>query len=120
MCAAAVCAVHCIATPLIVGILPVIGLPLLDPRTEWLFVSVSLTVSSVALFSGCVRHRRWVPVWSFALGAGLLLASRLVLEDDGVAGQAAIAVGAPFIIGAHLLNIRLCRCTQHELRCRFY
>jgi MerC mercury resistance protein len=71
MCAAAVCAVHCIATPLIVGILPVIGLPLLDPRTEWLLLSVSLTVSSVALFSGCVRDRRWVPVWSFALGAGL-------------------------------------------------
>jgi hypothetical protein len=117
MCAAAVCAVHCIATPLIVGILPVIGLPLLDPRTEWLLLSVSLTISSLAVFSGCVRHRRWVPFGSFAFGAALLLASRLVLDDDGTAARAAVAAGAGFVVGAHVLNIRLCRCTAGAPQC---
>jgi hypothetical protein len=58
MCVAGACAVHCIATPLIAGILPVIGASLLDPRTEWLFLLSSLMVSSFAMASGCVRGRR--------------------------------------------------------------
>jgi hypothetical protein len=117
MCVAGACAVHCIATPLIVGILPVVGLPLLDPRTEWLFLSCSLVLSSVAVFSGCVRHHRWLPVAMFVGGAATLLASHAVLDDDGTAARAAIAVGAALVIGAHLLNIRLCRCTPHAPAC---
>jgi hypothetical protein len=117
MYAAGACAVHCIATPLIVGILPVIGLPLLDPRTEWIFLSLSLTLSSFAVFSGCRRHRQWMPVAMFAVGAALLLASRLDLDDEGMAARGVIVAGAALVIGAHLLNIRLCRCTPGAAKC---
>jgi hypothetical protein len=114
---AGACAVHCIATPLIVGVLPVVGLPLLHPRTEWLFLAFSLVLSSVAVFSGCVRHDRWLPVAAFFAGAALLVASHAILDDDGMAARLAIVVGAALVIGAHLLNIRLCRCTQHAPAC---
>jgi hypothetical protein len=118
MCVAGACAVHCIATPLIVGILPVVGLPLLGPRAEWLFLSCSLVLSSSAIFSGCIRHHRWLPVAIFVGGAAMLLASHTLVDDAGMAGRVAIVIGAASIICAHLLNIRLCQCTPHAPQCR--
>jgi hypothetical protein len=105
------CAAHCAAMPLLIGLLPLVGLSFLaGNRAEWALAGLSIGVGSLSLIPSYARkHRRRRPLLLFAFGAGLIIAVRL-LADDGSLLEAPIqALGALLIACAHMINRRLCR-----------
>jgi hypothetical protein len=115
---AGVCAVHCLATPLAVALLPMTAALLEHPGLELPLVLLSIGTSALALARGCaVAHRRWSPLALFGLGAGLLLFGRDLEESLPAAARALVAAGAAAIIGAHIMNLIWCRraCTHPVL-----
>lgn len=110
ICLAGACAVHCVATPAAVALLPVIGLPLANPAVEWTLVLLSVGGSAAVLVRGCLRsHRRWWALLPFVAGAGALLLGRLLEDASAHVGTGAVVAGAAGIIASHVLNIRWCR-----------
>jgi hypothetical protein len=114
--AAAVCAAHCIGTPLLLtlGVLPAVGpvtAILISPLFEWGFVVLSAILGIASLVPSFTRvHRDVVPGALFAAGFGLLLIGRLFQVSE-VAERAAISIAAALMVGGHLLNRRQCaRC----------
>jgi hypothetical protein len=110
MCLAGMCALHCLAAPAAVGVLPLVSLTVENPVVEWGMLLLSLVTSAVVLGRGCIRqHRRWQALVPFVAGGGVLLWSRLVEEAHPAAAQMAVAAGAVVIIASHVLNVRWCR-----------
>lgn len=109
------CAVHCALTPLLVGILPLLGLSFLsEERTEaWLVGAVVVLATGSALW-GFKRHGALRAVMAFAGAVGLLLMGRW-LGDEHPLGVPLTIAGGLAIAGAHWLSARLCRtCPNHQ------
>jgi hypothetical protein len=107
ICLASACAIHCIATPLVLGMLPLVAGALLEhPALEWLLVLLSVLLSSVTIAHGSRRHGRWYPALPLVAGAALLLAARVLPQLDEPVERAIVLAAAVLIITAHLLNLR--------------
>jgi hypothetical protein len=107
---AGVCAVHCLATPLAIGLMPVMAAALEHPGIEWPLMLLSIGTSAGVVSRGCaLAHRRWSALAWFGLGAGLLLAGRWLEESLPAVGVLAVVAGAGAIIGAHVMNMYWCR-----------
>ncbi len=102
------CALHCLALPILIAITPIIASTFF--AAEWFertILSFSILIGFVALFIGFHKyHRQLYPLYSLALGA-------IIYWNKHAFGEAyepiTIALGALFIIGAHVLNLRLCK-----------
>jgi hypothetical protein len=105
------CAAHCVAMPLLIGLLPLVGLSFLaEEQAEWALAGLSIGVGSLSLIPSYTRkHRQWRPLLLFAFGAGLIIAVRLLAEDGSLLEMPAQAIGALLIACAHMINRRLCR-----------
>jgi hypothetical protein len=105
------CAVHCAAMPLLIGLLPLVGMSFLASEVaEWSLVSLSLGVGSLSLLPSYARkHRQWRPLLIFAFGAGLIIAVRLLADEGSRLEAPVMAIGALLIACGHLVNRRLCR-----------
>jgi hypothetical protein len=107
------CAVHCLCMPLVLGVLPALGLTFLANRRLELAVALAmLALAAACLWLGCRVHRRW---WLFALfggGAQVILYVQLTAKDccaaDAFSWPNAIAMmtGGLLIAGSHFLNRR--------------
>lgn len=74
------CAVHCIALPLLLVLLPLLRLEfLLDPTLEKLFVVATIGLATANLWWGCRQHgKRWLlPL--FAIAAAMLVTGIFIL-----------------------------------------
>lgn len=137
---AAVCAVHCLLTPVLIVMLPILATSFFvhqDFHLWMLFLVIPTT--SFAVFMGCRKHKdRWVATLS-AIGISILVCA-LVYErqqnaaqtaahahadacphcvrslDEGSAPLHAAALfntfGGLFLAGGHFRNFRLCRKTR--------
>ena len=117
------CAVHCLAIPLIVVFLPSLaGLPLQDEAFHlWLVIGI-LPLSIYALTLGCKKHKR-SRVLIFG-GIGLFVLTATVIlghERLGENWEKTLTVfGATLVALGHVLNYRLCQsqynclCPQHQ------
>ena len=107
------CAVHCVALPVLAGLLPFLGLRhFVDERLEWTFVATTAVIGVVSHSRAYWRHHRHLaPGVLFAAGILLIVGARL-LHLEGLADPAAATVGGAFAITAHALNLRWCRCCQ--------
>lgn len=105
------CALHCAFTPILVGLLPLVGLSSLgDEQTEWAFIIVAIGLGAASLLPSYVRqHKQARPLLLFAMGASVLLAARMILEESTRLEMPAVLIGALLIACAHLLNRKLCR-----------
>lgn len=102
------CAIHCMAMPLLVAVLPIIGMGfLLDERVETVVVLASLGLGAVSLYWGFRSHRN-VSVLAVLGAAGvLILAGRLAV---GTQLETALTVAGVLILAAgQFLNRRLSR-----------
>ena len=111
------CAIHCVLMPLVIGILPLIGLGFLaDHTAERIFVGFSICLAVMSLCWGFRTHGRahlfWILIASASLiGTGLFIVSEQQHVYFVVAGAVGIAI-------THLMNRRLCRsCTHCEVHC---
>ena len=106
------CAIHCMAAPLLMTVLPLIGLGfILSERAElvMIFGVVGLAVSSLTW--GYRHHRKWHVF--LILGGALML---IFIARFGVSERTEIifmAMGGLLIADVHLINRHLCCSCQH-------
>ncbi|WP_166425319.1 MerC domain-containing protein [Paraglaciecola sp. 20A4] len=106
--ASSLCAVHCLALPILIPLLPLIGASFFaEDWFERIILSLSMIVGFWALLSGFYRyHRRIYPLYSLMLGG-------IIYWNKDMFGESyepfTIAVGAMLIVGAHVVNLKLCK-----------
>ena len=100
----ALCAIHCVALPLLAGILPLIGLEFLRrPLFEYGMIGLALIIGSWAIGHAYWRHhRRMGPSLLFAAGMIALIAKEVWSDYEWYFLPFAVA----FILAAHILNYR--------------
>ncbi|MDX1570318.1 MAG: MerC domain-containing protein [Xanthomonadales bacterium] len=115
------CLVQCLATPLLLIFLPVIGGSVLHgEQFHRVLVFVILPTSVVAFVMGCWQHRRWGVLVPASIGLAMIItAAVLGYERLGMTWETIITlIGTLFLAWAHLQNYRLCRdpaiCPDHS------
>ena len=105
------CAAHCLALPLLVGVLPLVGLSfLLDETTERVFIIVSILLAAMSLLPAYFReHGKLRSIFLAAAGIGLIVMTHFFLEESLAAKIVFLIAGAILLSAAHILNRRLCR-----------
>ena len=112
--ATSLCALHCILLPIILPLLPLLGLSFLADHTwEHVFLLLTTILGSVAIFSGFKHyHKRLYPFFLLYLGVIIYWIKHDFspeLEPFFIIG------GSSLIIAAHFINIKLCNsCRQCE------
>jgi hypothetical protein len=103
------CAVHCAVVPLLVALLPALGLGLFGGADIDQMVAVFATVLGVTSLSVGFRRHRAFRAWALMLpGLALLWAvSFTALHDHSTSHALLMVAGGLLIAGAHFLNLRL-------------
>lgn len=116
------CAIHCAVMPLFVTALPLLGLSFLASEpVEWTLLLCSALLGTLALVVGYRQHRSASIFGVLGVALVLLVGGRLA-EEGGVEGwgQAFMVAGGLTMMGAHLINRKLCRacsaCRDKECR----
>lgn len=80
---AATCVVHCLAMPLVLVYLPVLGMSwLTDPRVHYALLGAGLTLGGLSFLPGYRVHRRvWIPALA-AVGLGTMAYAAVYQEDQ--------------------------------------
>lgn len=111
------CAIHCLALPVLLVLLPSMAALQLDNEAFHLWMIAAVLPSSVyALSIGCKQHKRYQLLFLGAIGLALLILA-LVLGEDRVGedGEKMLTVaGAGFVAIGHWLNFRLCHAQSHK------
>lgn len=103
--ASTLCAVHCVLSGVLLGVLSSIGAGFLASETVEIGFLVLAGVFGVwALFRGWGRHSSFFPAILFSIGAGLLIASHMSVHHWILS-----ATGGIFLVLFHLLNHFLIR-----------
>jgi hypothetical protein len=103
------CAIHCALMPLLVGVLPLLGMSFLaeDHTEEWMVGAVVILALGSGLW-GFRHHRALRVLMAFAGAVGLFLMGHWLGHDHPV-GLPLTFAGGVAIAGAHWLSTRLCR-----------
>jgi len=108
----ALCVVHCLATPILLVLFPIIGGTLFASHAfHALLLLLVLPTSTVALYLGYRRHGAPLALRLGVLGMGILLvAAALGPEILGDGGErATTSAGGVVLAVAHFINLRRCR-----------
>lgn len=113
------CAVHCAVGPLLIALLPTLGLSWFDPRLE---VSIAIFVTVLGLGSvylGWRRHRASRALGFMVPGLALIWLTLMwpLLHDHIVRHAAVMAVGGTLVAAAHLINLKLNHGHVHDASC---
>ncbi|MEW9797409.1 MerC domain-containing protein [Alteromonas sp. CYL-A6] len=102
------CALHCLALPMAIPLLPLIGSTFFAQTWfERTILSISLLIGAVALLSGALRyHGRYYPLLLLFSGGAIYWFKDIFGEQYE---PFTIAVGAMLIVAGHWVNMRLCR-----------
>lgn len=108
------CAVHCLALPFLISLLPLIGLSfLLSETTERVFIGISIILALLSLLPAYFReHGKLRSIFLAAAGIGLIILTHLLFEEDLTLKFIFLLTGAILISAAHFLNRRLCRACE--------
>jgi hypothetical protein len=106
------CALHCLALPLLLVVLPALsGLALADERFHLWLVLVVIPISAFALTLGCRRHRNGLVLLSGAGGLALLCLTPILghdlLSESGE--RIATLVAAGLLAASHVRYYQLCQ-----------
>ena len=101
------CAVHCVAMPFLVTMLPLVGLGFLvgEPAEYALIGAVLLAAGSVV--SGVRHHRKWRAFPTLVLAVGIIVTGFMAAE--GSFEVILHVTGGVLLATTHLLNRHLCR-----------
>jgi hypothetical protein len=118
--ASLVCAVHCALMPLVITLLPLVGLSFLaDERIEWALVGCSAILGVSSLCLGLREHGKRRALAVLSVGLALLVLGRMMEQLHlGAWGVVIVVLGGVTVAGSHLLNRRLCQtchaCHDHS------
>jgi hypothetical protein len=106
------CLLHCTAVPLLLVVLPFF--PILDQTHGSLhivFLLLLVPVTSLAMYTGYLRHGRTEVVLLMALGLLLVGVAVLLAPHEGLFGETSLTVaGSGFLILGHWRNLRFRQC----------
>lgn len=113
------CAVHCALLPLVLAILPALGLGFLaDHRFEHAFIAFASILALTTLIVGFRRHQRFRAFWFLVPGIVLLFAGIVVDFDHATTLHAVfVAMGGSLVALAHITNLRLSHRHVHDAAC---
>ncbi len=108
------CAVHCLALPLFITLLPFVGLSfLLSETTERVFIGISVVIAVSSLLPAYFRqHGKLRPALLAIAGIGLIILTHLWFEENLTLKIIFLIAGALFLTAAHFFNRRLCRACE--------
>ena len=106
------CALHCLAFPWAVILIPSLAALPLEGETLHLWLLIAIIPASVfALTLGCRKHNYYPIAFLGAIGLSILIAALFV--GEGEAGEMwekiLTVIGGAFIAVGHFWNFRLCR-----------
>ena len=105
---AGLCAVHCLATLVVISALGLGGhFFLFDPAIHRIGLALAFAVAAVAIGWGLLRHGRVLP-FAIALG-GLALMAAALLVPHGANEFLLTLAGVSLVSLGHLLNLRAAR-----------
>jgi hypothetical protein len=109
--ASLLCAIHCAALPLVVTLLPLVGLQFLaEEWVEWLLVGAAAAVGITSLCFGYREHRSRRALGVLGVGLTLIFLGRILEKQDWPAwGVPILVLGGVTVAGAHVFNQILCR-----------
>ena len=106
------CALHCLATPVLITLLPsAIALKLDNELFHlWMLIGV-VPISLFALTLGCKEHRNLGVAGAGTIGIALMCGAIILGKDIlGPFGERALTlIGAGFVTGSHIRNFIICR-----------
>jgi hypothetical protein len=108
----ALCVFHCLATPVLLVLFPIIGGTLFASHAfHALLLLLVLPTSTLALYLGYRRHRRPLALWLGVVGMAILLVAALLGPEVLSAGgeRATTSAGGIVLATAHFINLRRCR-----------
>lgn len=113
------CAVHCALLPLVIAVLPALGLGFLaDHRFERIFIGFASALALTTLVIGFRRHQQFRAFWFLVPGICLLVAGIVVDFDHASFLHAGlVAFGGTLVALAHLTNLRLAHRHVHDAAC---
>lgn len=98
------CAVHCVATVVLLGALSSLGPFFAAPIVHEVGLALAIVVGAVALGAGVRRHRALFPL---VIGCiGLAIMGLALWAPHGIGESVLTVVGVSLVAIAHLLNIR--------------
>jgi len=102
------CAIHCAVLPLVLTLLPLVGLEFLaDHRFERGFVTFACVLALVALVRGFRRHQHPLPLLLAAPGLALLLLGVTYAEVHSIVLHSVLVTcGGLLLAAAHFVNLR--------------
>ncbi|WP_424001270.1 MerC domain-containing protein [Maribacter sp. IgM3_T14_3] len=111
---AILCALHCVALPILLSFSAFAGLYVLqNPIIEWFFIAFGLLLILVSLWPSFRKiHNSKIPLWFAGFGFVFIVASRINFSYWWEAGNTAL--GACLIAYAHYRNWRLLKNSNHE------
>jgi len=112
------CAVHCALLPLVIAVLPALGLGFLaDHRYERAFIAFASLLALSTLLAGRRRHQRW-HAFGFLLPGIALLAAGISVDFDhsSMLHAMLVGLGGTLVAAAHMTNLRLAH--VHDAACR--
>lgn len=100
------CAVHCVATTVLVALMSAAGGMLVDPIVHEVGLTVAIVLGAVALGRGALTHGFMMPVAMGGFGLGMM-AGALSLPHDPSGGEALWTIlGVGLLAFGHDLNRR--------------
>ncbi len=107
-CLSVACAIHCLTMPLLVAILPLIGLGFLaNERAELFLILVAIGLAVGSLAWGIRHHRSWRALLILIVALAFIATARTAVE--GTFEVVFYSIGAILLASAHLVNRHLCR-----------
>jgi MerC mercury resistance protein len=104
---AGLCAIHCLATLVVISTLGFGGHFLFDESIHRVGLALALGVAAVAIGWGLLRHGRLLP-FTIALGGLLLMAAALIVPH-GANEFLLTLLGVALVSAGHLMNLRAAR-----------
>lgn len=104
----ALCAVHCVATVVLLGALSSLGYLFAAPIVHEVGLALAILLGTIALGAGLRRHRL---LWPSVIGMGGLSLMGMALLVDHGAGEAVLTIcGVALVALAHYFNMRADYC----------
>ncbi|HSF11515.1 MAG TPA: MerC domain-containing protein [Erythrobacter sp.] len=104
---AGLCALHCLATLVVISTLGLGGHFLLDENIHRIGLLLALVVGGVAIGWGLLRHRRMLPFVVAMAGIGLMAAALVI--PHGTDEFLLTLAGVALVSAGHWLNLRAVR-----------
>ncbi len=107
-CLSFACALHCMAMPLLVVVLPLIGLSFLaTERAELVLITGAIALAIGSLAWGVRLHRSWRALLILIVALAFIVISRTAVE--GSFEVVFYSIGGILLASAHLVNRHLCK-----------